>query len=65
MIAPITEAISHMLESLEGELQDKAINVTKLTKDMESASAAMKDAEVQMAKRRKAWKHVPKGSRII
>ncbi len=54
-----------MLESLEGELQDKAINVTKLTKDMESASAAMKDAEVQMAKRRKAWKHVPKGSRII
>lgn len=48
------EAINDTLEALEGELEDKAINVTKFLRNMEATAEAIKAAEADMAKRRKA-----------
>jgi hypothetical protein len=48
------EAINDTLESLTGELEDKAINVAKFLKNMEATAEAIKNAETDMAKRRKA-----------
>ena len=48
------EAITDTLEGLGGELEDKAINVTKFMRNMEATATAIKSAEEEMAKRRKA-----------
>jgi len=46
--------INDTLESLSGELEDKAINVTKFLRNLETTAEAIKTAEVAMSKRRKA-----------
>jgi hypothetical protein len=48
------EAVKDTLEALAGELEDKAINVAKFLRNMEAAAEAIKAAEADMAKRRKA-----------
>lgn len=48
------EAVNDTLEALGGELEDKAINVAKFFRNMEAAADAIKTAEANMAKRRKA-----------
>lgn len=48
------EAINDTLEALGGELEDKAVNVAKFLRNMEAAADAIKAAEADMAKRRKA-----------
>ena len=48
------ETINDTLEALGGELEDKAINVAKFLRNMEAMAEAIKNAEVDMAKRRKA-----------
>jgi hypothetical protein len=48
------EAVNDTLESLTGELEDKAINVAKFIRNMETTANAIKKAEVDMAKRRKS-----------
>ncbi len=48
------EVINDTLEALGGELEDKAVNVTKFLRNMEAAAEAIKQAEAEMAKRRKA-----------
>ncbi|TRZ67802.1 MAG: hypothetical protein D4R98_03430 [Comamonadaceae bacterium] len=46
--------VNDTLEGLEGELQDKAVNVAKFLRNMEATAAAIKTAEDTMTKRRKA-----------
>ncbi|MBE0436470.1 MAG: siphovirus Gp157 family protein [Methylomicrobium sp.] len=48
------EAVNDTLEGLEGELQDKAVNVAKFLRNMEATAEAIKNAEAEMARRRKA-----------
>lgn len=48
------EAVNDTLEALGGELEDKAINVAKFLRNMEATADAIKTAEADMAKRRKA-----------
>jgi hypothetical protein len=48
------EAVNDTLESLTGELEDKAVNVAKFIRNMETTANAIKKAEVEMAKRRKS-----------
>jgi len=48
------ESINDTLEALGGEIEDKAINVTKFLRNMEAVADAIKEAEESMAKRRKA-----------
>ena len=48
------EAVNDTLEGLAGELEDKAVNVAKFIRNMEATVEAIKAAEVEMAKRRKA-----------
>ncbi len=48
------EAITDTLEGLGGELEDKAVNVAKFLRNMEATAKAIKDAEADMAKRRKS-----------
>jgi len=48
------EVINDTLEALSGELEDKAVNVAKFLRNMETAAEAIKAAEAEMAKRRKA-----------
>ncbi|MGZ8182295.1 MAG: siphovirus Gp157 family protein [Methylobacter sp.] len=48
------EAVKDTLEGLTGELEDKAVNVAKFLRNMEAAADAIKIAEAEMAKRRKA-----------
>ncbi len=48
------EAINDTLEGLSGELEDKAINVAMFLKNMEATAEAIKNAEAEMARRRKA-----------
>jgi hypothetical protein len=48
------EAVKDTLEALAGELEDKAVNVAKFLRNMEAAAEAIKAAEAEMAKRRKA-----------
>lgn len=47
------EVINDTLEALGGELEDKAINVAKFLRNMETAAEAIKAAEADMARRRK------------
>ncbi len=48
------EAITDTLEGLSGELEEKAVNVTKFMRNMEATAKAIKEAEADMAKRRKS-----------
>ena len=48
------EAINGTLEALTGELEEKAVNVAMFLKNMEATAEAIKNAETEMAKRRKA-----------
>ena len=48
------EAVNDTLEALGGELEDKAVNVAKFIRNMETTANAIKKAEVDMAKRRKS-----------
>lgn len=48
------ETVNDTLESLAGELEDKAVNVAKFIRNMEVTAEAIKTAEQSMAKRRKA-----------
>jgi len=48
------EAVADTLESLGGELQVKAQNVVAFLRNLESTAVAIKEAEGQMAARRKA-----------
>lgn len=47
------EAVNDTLEALEGELEDKAVNVAKFLRNMEATAKAIKEAEAEMARRRK------------
>jgi hypothetical protein len=48
------EAVNDTLEGLAGELEDKAINVAKFIRNLETTAVAIKKAEAEMAKRRKS-----------
>ncbi|MGZ8220858.1 MAG: siphovirus Gp157 family protein [Methylobacter sp.] len=48
------EAVNDTLEALGGELEDKAVNVAKFLRNLEATADAIKAAEADMAKRRKA-----------
>jgi hypothetical protein len=48
------EVINDTLEALAGELEDKAVNVAKFVRNMETMAEAIKAAEADMAKRRRA-----------
>lgn len=48
------QTIADTLESIGGDLQDKAVNVAKFFRNMESMADQIKHAESQMAERRKA-----------
>jgi acetylglutamate synthase len=48
------EAVNDTLEALSGELEEKAVNVAKFLRSMETTAQAIKEAEAAMAKRRKA-----------
>ncbi|MGZ5051560.1 MAG: siphovirus Gp157 family protein [Methylobacter sp.] len=47
------EAVNDTLEALGGELEDKAINVAKFLRNMETTAEAIRQAEADMVKRRK------------
>lgn len=48
------QTIADTLESIGGDLQEKAVNVAKFFRNMESMADQIKQAESQMAERRKA-----------
>lgn len=48
------EAINDTLEGMSGALEDKAVNVAKFLRNMEATAEAIKAAEADMAKRRRA-----------
>lgn len=48
------QTIADTLDSLGGDLQVKAQSVVMFTRNLEATAAAIKDAEAQMAQRRKA-----------
>lgn len=57
------EAIADTLEGLEGQLQEKAVNVAAFLRHLEATAEAIKDAEARMAKRRRAIEHRAAGLR--
>ncbi len=48
------EAAIDTLDGIEGQLQDKAVNVAKFMQNLDATAKAIKEAEQKMAKRRKA-----------
>jgi hypothetical protein len=48
------EVVNDTLEALSDEMETKAINVTKFMRNMEATTKAIKEAEAEMAKRRKS-----------
>ena len=48
------EVVTDTLDAMAGELEVKAQNVVMFARDLQATAAAIKDAEEQMAKRRKA-----------
>lgn len=48
------QTLEDTLESLSGELEEKATNTAMLIRNLEASANAIKDAEAQMAARRKA-----------
>jgi hypothetical protein len=57
------EVIADTLESLPGELEAKARNVAAFARDLEATASSIKDAEAQMAARRKAIENRAAGLR--
>jgi len=51
------EVVNDTLESMRGDIQVKATNVAMFVRNLESMADAIKDAEKQMAARRKAIEH--------
>lgn len=51
------EVVNDTLESMRGDIQVKATNVAMFVRNLESQADAIKDAEKQMAARRKAIEH--------
>lgn len=51
------QTVADTLESMGGELEAKAVNVIYFAKNLAATAAAIKDAEAQMATRRKALKN--------
>lgn len=51
------EVVHDTLESMRGDIQVKATNVSMFVRNLESMADAIKDAEKQMAARRKAIEH--------
>jgi hypothetical protein len=49
------EAINDTLEGLSGGLEEKAVNVAKFLRNLEATAEAIKEAEADMAKRRRAF----------
>lgn len=47
------EAINDTLEGIQAEINDKALNIARMIKNLEADAAAIKNAEDEMAKRRK------------
>ncbi len=48
------EAAMDTLDGIEGQLQDKVVNVAKFMQNLDATAKAIKEAEQKMAKRRKA-----------
>lgn len=57
------QTIADTLDGLGGELEVKAQNVVMFTRNLEATAAAIKEAEGQMAKRRKAIENRVEGLR--
>ena len=57
------EAAMDTLEGLEGQLQEKAVNVAKFMQNLDTTARAIKEAEQQMARRRKAIEKAPASKR--
>jgi hypothetical protein len=57
------QTLADTLESMGGELEVKAQNVVMFTRNLEATAAAIKDAETQMAARRKALENRASGLR--
>lgn len=57
------QTLTDTLEGLSGDLEVKAQNVIMFTRNLESTAAAIKDAEAQMAARRKALENRAAGLR--
>ncbi len=55
------DVIADTLEALSCEWEDKAINVAKFMRNLEVTALAMKEAEQQMASRRKAFENRVQG----
>ena len=51
------DIVNDTMEALGGELEDKAVNIAKFIRNLEASAAAIKKAEVDMAKRRKAFEN--------
>jgi len=51
------EAALDTLEGIEDQLQDKAVNVAKFMQNLEATAKAIKEAEQQMARRRRAMEN--------
>jgi chromosome segregation ATPase len=51
------EAVADTLEGIEGQLQEKAVNIAKFMQNLDAAADAIKEAERRMAVRRKAIEH--------
>ena len=47
-------AVLDTLEGIEGQLQDKAVNVAKFMQNLDATARAIREAKQQMARRRKA-----------
>ena len=48
------DCIADTLEALEGEIEDKCINIAAFIRNLEASAEAIKNAESEMVKRRKA-----------
>lgn len=57
------QTLADTLEGLSGDLEIKAQNVVMFTRNLEATAAAIKDAEAQMAARRKALENRAAGLR--
>ena len=57
------QTLADTLESMSGDLEVKAQNVVMFTRNLEATAAAIKDAESQMAARRKALENRAAGLR--
>lgn len=51
------QTLADTLEGMSGDLEVKATNTAMLVRNLEASAAAIKDAEVKMAERRKALEH--------